>query len=57
MLKLALTFLVICLAAAVLGFAGIAGAGIELAKFFAILFGLLFLGFLLFGLTSSRVAT
>jgi uncharacterized membrane protein YtjA (UPF0391 family) len=57
MLKLALTFLVICLTAAVLGFSGIAGAAIELAKFLAILFGLLFLGFLLFGITGSKLAT
>ena len=56
MLRLALTFLVVCLAAAVLGFSGIAGAAIELAKFFAILFGLLFLGFLLFGITGSKLA-
>ena len=56
MLRLALTFLVVCLAAAVLGFSGIAGAAIELAKFLAILFGLLFLGFVLFGITGSKLA-
>src|SRR6266498_1988627 len=41
MLKLALTFLVIGLVAALLGFTEIAGVSIVIAKFFALLFGVL----------------
>ena len=56
MLKLALTFLALGLVAAFLGFTGLAGAAIPVAKFFAVLFGLLCLGFLLIGMTGPRVA-
>jgi uncharacterized membrane protein YtjA (UPF0391 family) len=54
MLKLALTFLVVGLVAALLGFTGIAGASFAIAKFFALLFGILFLVFLVLGLTAAR---
>lgn len=54
MLKLALTFLVIGLVAALLGFTAVAGASFAIAKFFALLFGILFLIFLVLGLTAAR---
>ena len=57
MLKLALTFLVIGLVAALLGFTGIAGASFAVAKFFALLFLILFLVFLVLGLTAAKRLT
>jgi len=54
MLRLALTFFVIGLIAALLGFFGIAGASFAIAKFFAVLFGILFLVFLILGLSATR---
>ena len=54
MLQMALTFLVIGLIAALLGFTTIAGASIAIAKFLAGLFLLLFLVFLVIGLTAAR---
>jgi len=54
MLHMALVFLVIGLIAAVLGFTTIAGASIAIAKFLAGLFLLLFLVFLIIGLTAAR---
>jgi uncharacterized membrane protein YtjA (UPF0391 family) len=50
MRRLAFTFLAISLVAAVLGFTGIPSDAGAIAKFFALLFGLLSLGF---GLLSS----
>ena len=58
MLKLALTFFVIGLIAALLGFTGIAGASFAVAKVFALIFGVLFLLFLVLGLSAaSRITT
>jgi uncharacterized membrane protein YtjA (UPF0391 family) len=57
MTKLAVMFLAFGLVAAVFGFAGLAGAATAMAKFFAVVFGLLSLGFLLIGRTGSRVMT
>jgi uncharacterized membrane protein YtjA (UPF0391 family) len=58
MLKLALTFFLIGLIAALLGFTGIAGASFALAKVFALIFGVLFLLFLVLGLSAaSRITT
>ena len=58
MIKWALTFLVIGLIAAVLGFTGIAGASFAIAKVLALIFAALFLVFLLLGLAgASRIAT
>lgn len=57
MLKLALTFLVIGILAALLGFTGIAGASFAIAKFFALLFLILFLVFLVLGLTAAKRLT
>jgi uncharacterized membrane protein YtjA (UPF0391 family) len=54
MLHMALVFLVIGLIAALLGFTTIAGASIAIAKFLAGLFLLLFLVFLIIGLTAAR---
>ena len=57
MLKLALTFLVIGLVAALLGFTGIAGASFAVAKIFALIFGVLFLLFLVLGLSGANRLT
>jgi uncharacterized membrane protein YtjA (UPF0391 family) len=58
MLKLALTFFLIGLLAALLGFTGVAGASFAIAKFFAVLFGILFVVFLILGLAgANRLAT
>jgi uncharacterized membrane protein YtjA (UPF0391 family) len=54
MLHMALVFLVIGIIAALLGFTTIAGASIAIAKFLAGLFLLLFLVFLVIGLTAAR---
>jgi uncharacterized membrane protein YtjA (UPF0391 family) len=54
MLKLALTFLLIGLVAALFGFTSLAGASFAIAKFFAFLFLVLFLIFLILGLTAAR---
>ncbi|HMF08031.1 MAG TPA: DUF1328 domain-containing protein [Thermoanaerobaculia bacterium] len=54
MLKLALIFFVIGLVAALLGFTGIAGASFAVAKIFAAIFAILFLLFLILGLTATR---
>jgi uncharacterized membrane protein YtjA (UPF0391 family) len=54
MLKLALIFLVIGLIAALFGFTSVAGASFAIAKFFAFLFLVLFLIFLILGLTAAR---
>jgi len=54
MLHMALVFLVIGILAALLGFTTIAGASIAIAKFLAGLFLLLFLVFLVIGLTAAR---
>jgi uncharacterized membrane protein YtjA (UPF0391 family) len=51
---MAAVFLVIGLIAAVLGFTTIAGASIAIAKFLAGLFLLLFLVFLIIGITATR---
>jgi len=57
MLRYALIFFVIGLVAALLGFTGIAGASFAIAKVLALVFGLLFLLFLVLGLAgASRVA-
>jgi uncharacterized membrane protein YtjA (UPF0391 family) len=54
MLKLALTFFVIGLVAALLGFTGIAGASFAIAKVFAAIFAFLFLVFLILGLAGAN---
>ncbi|HKA35408.1 MAG TPA: DUF1328 domain-containing protein [Thermoanaerobaculia bacterium] len=57
MLKLALTFFVIGLVAALLGFTGIAGVSFAIAKIFALIFGVLFLLFLVLGLSAANRIT
>ena len=58
MLKLALIFFLVGLVAAVLGFTGVAGASFAIAKVFALIFGVLFLLFLVLGLSAtSRLTT
>ena len=54
MLKLALIFLVVGVVAALFGFTTVAGASFAVAKFFAFLFLVLFLIFLILGLTAAR---
>jgi uncharacterized membrane protein YtjA (UPF0391 family) len=54
MLQMAFAFLVIGLIAALFGFTTIAGASIAIAKFLAGLFLVLFLVFLVLGLTAVR---
>ena len=57
MLGWALTFLVIGLIAVMLGFTTIAGASFAIAKFLAALFLILFLVFLVLGMTAVRKIT
>ena len=57
MLGWALTFLVIGLIAAVLGFTTIAGASFAIAKFLAAAFLILFLVFVILGVTAARRIT
>ncbi len=54
MLHMALVFLVIGIIAALLGFTTIAGASFAIAKFLAGLFLILFLVFLIIGLTAAK---
>jgi uncharacterized membrane protein YtjA (UPF0391 family) len=54
MLYWALVFLVVGLVAAALGFTNIAGGAIAIAKFLAGLFLLLFVVFLILGITAVR---
>jgi uncharacterized membrane protein YtjA (UPF0391 family) len=54
MLSWAVTFLIIALIAAVLGFGGIAGTAIEIAKILFFVFLLLFVISAVFGLVSGR---
>ena len=54
MLHMALVFLVFGLISALLGFTGIAGASFAIAKFLAGLFLVLFLVFLIIGITATR---
>jgi uncharacterized membrane protein YtjA (UPF0391 family) len=54
MLQWALVFLLVGLVAAALGFTSIAGASFAIAKFLAVLFLILFLVFLVLGLTAVR---
>ncbi len=54
MLKFALIFLAVGIVAALLGFTSVAGASFAIAKFLAFLFLVLFLIFLILGLTAAR---
>jgi uncharacterized membrane protein YtjA (UPF0391 family) len=54
MVRLALLFLLIGVVAALLGFTSIAGASFAIAKFFAFVFLVLFLVFLVVGMSVAR---
>ncbi len=54
MLRLALLFLILGLVAAVLGFGGIAGVSIAIAKFFFFVFLAVFVVLLVLGLAAAR---
>ncbi|HLY07271.1 MAG TPA: DUF1328 family protein [Rhizomicrobium sp.] len=54
MLRLALLFFVLGLAAAILGFGGIAGASFAIAKFLFFIFLILFIVFVVLGLGIVR---
>jgi uncharacterized membrane protein YtjA (UPF0391 family) len=54
MLHMALVFLVIGLVSALLGFTTIAGASFAIAKFLAALFLILFVVFLIIGVSAAR---
>lgn len=57
MLRWALVFLIIGLAAAALGFGGVAGAAVGIAKFLFFLFVAMFVIFLVLGLTVFKSAS
>jgi len=57
MLRLALIFLAIGLVAALLGFTSVAGASFAIAKILALIFGILFVVFLVLGMTAARKLT
>jgi uncharacterized membrane protein YtjA (UPF0391 family) len=57
MLKWALIFLVVGLVAGLLGFTGIAGTSIAIAKFLFFIFIAIFLVLLVLGLTAARRIT
>jgi uncharacterized membrane protein YtjA (UPF0391 family) len=57
MLRLALIFLAIGVVAALLGFTSVAGVSFAIAKVFALIFGILFLVFLLLGMTAASKLT
>lgn len=54
MLYWAITFFVVALVAAVLGFGGIAGTAASIAQFLAILFAILFVGSLIVSLFTGN---
>jgi uncharacterized membrane protein YtjA (UPF0391 family) len=56
MLNWAITFFLMAVVAAILGFGGVAGTFVEIAKFLAILFVVLFVASLVFGLVTGRRA-
>lgn len=57
MLYWALVFFVVGLAAALLGFTSVAGVSFAIAKFLAVAFLILFVVFLVLGLTAARRLT
>ena len=57
MLRWALIFLVVALIAGALGFTGVAGAAIGIAKFLFVLFLVLFVAFLVLGATVFKKVT
>ncbi len=57
MMNWAITFFLLAIVAAVFGFGGIAGTFVEIAKFLAILFVVLFVASLIFGMVTGRRST
>lgn len=54
MLNWVITFFVLAIVAAILGFGGLAGTFVEIAKFLAIIFVVLFVASLIFSLVSGK---
>ncbi len=54
MLNWAITFFLMAVAAAVLGFGGLAGTFVDIAKFLAMIFVVLFIVSLIYSLVSGR---
>jgi uncharacterized membrane protein YtjA (UPF0391 family) len=54
MMNWVITFFLLAVVAAVLGFGGIAGTFAEIAKFLAIIFVVLFVSSLLYGMVTGR---
>jgi uncharacterized membrane protein YtjA (UPF0391 family) len=54
MLRWAVLFLILGLVAALLGFTSVAGASFAIAKFLFFLFAVIFLVFLVLGITAAR---
>jgi uncharacterized membrane protein YtjA (UPF0391 family) len=57
MLNYAITFFILAIIAAVLGFGGLAGTLTEIAKLFVIVFAVLFVASLVYGMVSGRRPT
>ncbi len=56
MLSYAVTFFILALIAAVLGFGGLAGTLTEIAKIFVVVFAVLFVASLIYGMVTGRRA-
>lgn len=54
MLNYAITFFILAIIAAVLGFGGLAGTLTEIAKLFVIIFAILFVASLVYGMVTGR---
>lgn len=57
MLNYAITFFILAIIAAVLGFGGLAGTLTEIAKLFVIIFAVLFVAALVFGMVTGKRPT
>lgn len=57
MMNWAITFFLLAIVAAIFGFGGLAGTFVEIAKFLAILFVVLFVASLIFGMVTGRRPT
>lgn len=57
MMNWAITFFLLAIVAAIFGFGGLAGTFVEIAKFLAILFVVLFVASLIYGMVTGRRPT
>jgi uncharacterized membrane protein YtjA (UPF0391 family) len=57
MLNYAITFFILAIIAAILGFGGLAGTLTEIAKLFVVVFAVLFVASLLYGAVTGRRPT